>query len=101
MATYLCFVSGNFGWNVSVVGQISQCPGYVAQSSADFGAGSSSGSTSGISDMTAALSSALSSIFSTYFDFDQSVFSLIVGFNLIAFVTGYGLRRVIRAMSIL
>lgn len=80
-----------------MVSQASECSGFVAQSAADFAAngGGGGGSGGGSVDLTG-----LTSLFQTYFEFDQQIFSLIIGFNLVAFVTGYGLRRVLRAMSL-
>lgn len=78
---FLCFVDDAAGgWNTSQVSLTSDCSGFVAQSAESY--------------------SDLALLFKTYFEFDQEIFSLIVGVNLVAFVTGYGLRRVLRAMSL-
>lgn len=78
---FLCFVDdGAGGWNTSQVSLTSDCSGFVVQSAESY--------------------SDLALLFKTYFEFDQDIFSLIVGVNLVAFVTGYGLRRVLRAMSL-
>lgn len=77
---FLCFVdNGVGGWNTSQVSLATDCTGFVAQAAGAY--------------------SDLGLLFKTYFEFDQSIFSLIVGFNIVAFVTGYGIRRVVRAMS--
>jgi hypothetical protein len=79
---FLCFVdNGAGGWNTSQVSLSTDCTGFVAQAANSY--------------------SDLALLFKTYFEFDESLFGLIVGFNLVAFVTGYGLRRVIRGLSML
>jgi hypothetical protein len=91
----LCFVNAGFGWNVSVVGGATDCAsGFVAQSSADFVSGGGAGSSGGSFDI-----SALSTLFDTYFEFDATIFEMILGFNMVAFVTGYSIRRVVRLLS--
>lgn len=77
---FLCFVdNGSASWTTSQVVVPSDCAGFLAQSADSY--------------------SDLALLFKTYFEFDQDIFALIVGVNLVAFVTGYGLRRVVRAMS--
>ena len=77
---FLCFVdNGSGGWNTTQVVLTSDCSGFVAQAAGSY--------------------SDLALLFKTYFEFDQDIFTFIVGVNLVAFVTGYGLRRVVRAMS--
>lgn len=77
---FLCFVDdGLGGWTTSQVALSTDCTGFVAQAANAY--------------------SDLDLLFKTYFEFDASLFSMIVGFNIVAFVTGYGLRRVLRAMS--
>ena len=79
---FLCFVNdGVGGWITSQVTATADCMGFVAQSADSY--------------------SDLALLFKTYFEFDESLFSLIVGLNLVAFVTGYGLRRVVRGLSML
>lgn len=78
---FLCFVdNGTGGWNTTQVILPADCSGFVAQAANSY--------------------ADLDLLFKTYFEFDANIFSLIVTFNLVAFVTGYGLRRVIRAMSL-
>ena len=90
----LCFVNAGFGWNVSVVGAATDCAsGFVAQSAASF-VPNTGGGTTGSLDI-----SALSSLFNTYFQFDVTTFEMIIGFNMVAFVTGYSIRRVVRLLS--
>lgn len=84
---FLCFVSNgltgkNAGFDITEVATSQSCLGYVAQTASSY------------VDPTA-----LDILFKTYFEFDASIFSTIVGFNLVAFVTGYGVRRVVRALS--
>lgn len=77
---FLCFVdNGAGGWNTSQVALSTDCAGFVAQAATSY--------------------SDLALLFKTYFEFDEALFSTIVGLNLVAFVTGYGLRRVIRGLS--
>ena len=77
---FLCFTdNGAGGWNTLQVALSTDCTGFVAQAANSY--------------------SDLAVLFKTYFEFDQNLFSMIVGLNLVAFVTGYGLRRVLRAMS--
>lgn len=77
---FLCFTdNGAGGWNTSQVVLSTDCTGFVAQSAVSY--------------------SDLALLFKTYFEFDASLFSMIVTFNLVAFVTGYGIRRVVRLMS--
>lgn len=78
---FLCFVSNGLGsWNTTQVTFPVDCSGFVAQAANSY--------------------ADLDLLFKTYFEFNQDIFSLIVGFNLVAFVMGYGLRRVVRAMTL-
>lgn len=86
---FLCFVSNGkigtaAGYNITEVLNSVDCLGFVAQSASSF-----------------VNPSTLDTLFKTYFEFTPSLFSLIVGFNLVAFVTGYGIRRVVRGLSML
>ena len=83
------------GWNVSVVAGAADCAsGFVAQSASTFVANTGTGSSGGSFDITA-----LSTLFDTYFKFDATTFEMILGFNMVAFVTGYSIRRVVRLLS--
>jgi hypothetical protein len=91
----LCFVNAGFGWNVSVVAGAADCvSGFVAQSASTFVANTGTGSSGGSFDITA-----LSTLFNSYFQFDATIFEMILGFNMVAFVTGYSIRRVVRLLS--
>jgi hypothetical protein len=77
---FLCFVEDGFGgWNTSQVSLSTDCTGFVAQAANSY--------------------SDLALLFKTYFEFDESLFSMIVGLNMVAFVFGYSIRRVIRILS--
>ena len=85
----LCFVNAGFGWNVSVVGAATDCAsGFVAQSAAAF-VPNTGGGAGGSLDITA-----LSSLFNIYFQFDKLLFEQIVGWNLVVFVIGHCVGRV-------
>lgn len=77
---FLCFVdNGAGGWTTTQVSVATDCTGFVAQSANSY--------------------SDLALLFKTYFEFDQNIFGLIVGFFLVAFVMGYSIRRVVRILS--
>ncbi len=80
LAVFLCFVdNGAGGWNTSQVSVATDCTGFVAQAAGSY--------------------SDLGLLFKTYFEFDPSMFATILGFNFVAFVTGYSIRRVVRLLS--
>lgn len=77
---FLCFVdNGVGGWDATQVSLTSDCTGFVVQAASSY--------------------SDLGLLFKTYFEFDESLFSMIVGLNMVAFVFGYSIRRVIRILS--
>ena len=91
----LCFVNAGFGWNVSVVGAATDCAsGFVSQAASSFVPNTGAGGAGGSFDITA-----LSTLFDAYFKFDATTFEMILGFNMVAFVTGYSIRRVVRLLS--
>lgn len=87
VVAFLCFVSNGLtgasaGFDITEVATSQSCLGYVAQMASSY------------VDQTA-----LDVLFKTYFEFDESIFAMIVGFNMVAFISGYSIRRVIRLLS--
>jgi hypothetical protein len=82
MASLLCFTpSSGDQFIMSIVGTPDGCNvGYLASHYSDYFTLSS-----------------LSSLFQLYFQFDASVFELVLGANLLAFVIGHGLGRMMMA----
>ncbi|MDD2864139.1 MAG: hypothetical protein PHC99_05375 [Methylococcales bacterium] len=81
---FLCFVdNGAGGWNTTQVSVATDCTGFVAQAAGSY------------SDLGLGL------LFKTYFEFDPAIFSMIVLWNMVAFVSGYSIRRVVRLLAIL
>lgn len=86
----LCFVNAGFGWNVSVVAGAADCAsGFVAQSASTFVANTGTGSSGGSFDITA-----LSTLFDAHFQFSPAIFEQIVALNLVIFVIGHCVGRV-------
>lgn len=72
---FLCFLSnGSGGWNTSQVSFATDCAGFVAQSADSY--------------------SDFALLFKTYFQFDAALFEQIVGWNLVIFVIGHCVGRV-------
>lgn len=80
---FLCFVgNGSGGWVTSEVSSVADCSGFVAQSAVGF-----------------VDSTALNSLFDLYFKFDASLFSFITGSNLLVFISGHVIGRIVRGLS--
>lgn len=72
---FLCFVdNGAGGWNTSQVSVATDCTGFVAQAANSY--------------------SDLALLFKTYFEFSPAIFEQIVGWNLVVFVIGHCVGRV-------
>lgn len=77
---FLCFVSdGSSGWVTSQVTTAADCAGFVAQSAGAY--------------------FDLDVLFKTYFEFSPSLFSLIIGWNFLVFVSGHVLGRIISSLN--
>ena len=75
---YLCFAQNLIGNFYSVqVATVGECSGFIAQSAVTF-----------------VEPSALDSLFKIYFQFDKLLFEQIVGWNLVVFVIGHCVGRV-------
>ncbi len=72
---FLCFVdNGAGGWNTSQVSVATDCTGFVAQAAGSY--------------------SDLGLLFKTYFEFSPALFEQIFGWNLVIFVIGHCVGRV-------
>lgn len=80
---FLCFVdNGAGGFLTSQVSQPSNCLGFIAQSAVNY-----------------VDPSALNSLFELYFKFDVALFELITGSNLLVFISGHVIGRIIRGLT--
>ena len=80
--TFLCFTNNGAGtYTPNEVSTQAECLGYIVQQSSDF------------------LSlSTLGTLFQQYFAFDDVLFEQLVGYQLLAFVSGHILGRIVGVM---